>query len=102
MLQNNSDSINAFVDDLVKSRNLDSLDPEVAAQLKTDLLDRVEDRINAVILANIPPEKLEHFEKLLDQSSSEEVQSFCRRNIYGLPEIIAKELAEFRETYLSA
>lgn len=102
MSQNNSNSLTEFVDGLIKSRGLDDLDAEVVVQLKSDLLGRVESRINAAVLANIPPEKLEHFEKLLNQSSPEEIQSFCRRNVYDLPEIIAKELADFRETYLSA
>ena len=101
MPQNNSNSLNEFVKDLIRSRGLDNLDYEIVVQLKADLRDRVESRVNAAILANLPPEKVEYFEKLLDQSSTEEVQSFCRRNIYGLDEIIANELAKFRATYLS-
>jgi len=101
MSQNNSNSINDFVRDLIKSRGLDQLDYEVVVQLKADLLDRVENRINAAILVNMPPEKIEYFEKLLDQSSPEEAQSFCRRNIYDLERIIAIELAKFRSAYLN-
>lgn len=102
MPQNNPNSINDFVKDLIASRGLENLDYEVAVQLKADLRERVESRINAAILANLPPEKVEYFEKLLDRSTPEEAQSFCRRNIYDLEQIIANELAEFRTTYLKA
>ncbi|MFA7208877.1 MAG: hypothetical protein WC120_01195 [Parcubacteria group bacterium] len=101
MPQNNSNSLSEFVKDLIRSRGLDNLDYEIVVQLKADLRDRAESRVNAAILANLPPEKVEYFEKLLDQSSPDEVQSFCQRNIYGLDEIIANELAKFRTTYLN-
>jgi hypothetical protein len=101
MPQNNSNPLNEFVGDLIKNRGLDKLDYEIAVQLRADLRDRVENRINAVVLANMPPEKLEYFEKLLDQSTPEEAQSFCRRHIYDLDKIIANELAKFRTTYLN-
>jgi hypothetical protein len=102
MFQNNSNALNEFVSELIEKQNLTGLDQEVVAQIKADLLDRVEDRINAAVLANVPTSKLEYFEKLLDQSSPEEIQDFCRRNIYDLDQIIAQELINFRETYLSA
>ena len=101
MTQNNSNAINEFVTELIRSRGLDKLDYEVAVQLKADLKSRIENRVNAAILANIPQEKLNYFEKLLDQSNTAEIQSFCRRNIYNLEQIIANELARFRATYLS-
>lgn len=102
MTQYNSNSLNGFVDDLIKNKNLGALDFEVVQQIKADLLDRIEDRINATILANMPPEKLEYFEKLLDQSTAEEIQAFCQRNIVDLDQILAKELVAFRETYLNS
>ena len=102
MSKSNSKQLEIFVDKLMEEKDFGGLDPEVVAQIKSDLLDRVEDRVNAAILANLSPEKLEYFEKLLEQSEAEEIQAFCRRNIYDLDQIIANELADFRGTYLSA
>jgi hypothetical protein len=68
--------------------------------MKKDLLERINDRINAAVLENIPVEKIEYFEKLLDKGEEKEIQSFCQRNIFNLEEIIAKELVAFKKSYL--
>ncbi len=97
----NSPSIESFVNQLVVDKGLDYLEPEVLKQIKTDLAQRVEDRINMAIVAKMPPEKLEFFEKMLDKSSQEEIWSFCQRNISNLQELVATELLEFRKVYLN-
>ena len=102
MYKDNSNTLEGFVADLIKKRGLENLDLAVVDQLKADLFDRAENRINAAILANIPKGKLEYFEKILDRSDTEEIRSFCERNIYDLDKVIAKELAEFRESYLAS
>jgi len=101
-MQNKKDELSIFAENLLKEKGLDNIDPEIFAQLRQDLRDRLEDRINVAIAGNIPPEKLSLFEKLLDQSNEEEIQSFCKRNIYDIEEITASELAEFRKTYLNS
>jgi len=98
---NTNDPLSQFVSRLVAEKGLSNCDPEVLAQVKLDLLDRVEDRINAAIVANLPVDKLEYFEKLVDRADEAEIQAFCSRNIQGFDEIIAKELVEFRKTYLN-
>jgi hypothetical protein len=101
-MENQSPSIIEFVNRLVEEKNLSIDDTEVLTQIKMDLLDRVEDRINATILEKMPPEKLESFNNLLDQSSEEEIQAFCVENIPNLDEVIAKALVEFKDTYLNS
>jgi hypothetical protein len=96
----NSPSLQQFVEGLVKEKGLTNLEKEILDQVKKDLLSRLEDRINAVILANIPPENLEFFEKMLDRSDEKEIQSFCQRNIADMDNLVAAELASFRKTYL--
>lgn len=94
------DSLGLFVDRLTEEKGLTSLDREVLTQVKTDLLDRVEDRINAVIVEHIPADQMEFFEKLVERGEKTEIHAFCERHISGLNEIIAKELVAFRDTYL--
>jgi hypothetical protein len=104
MTQNNmgaSDPIGQFVSRLVEEKGLMNLEAEVLDQVKKDLYDRVERRINAAVVENIPPEKIEYFEKLAERGDSGEIQSFAKRNIPGLDGIIAKELVGFRDTYLN-
>ena len=101
-MENQSQSIIDFVDRLVKEKNFENISPSVRAQIKADLLDRVEDRINMTILENMPPEKLEQFSALLDTASPEEIQRFCVDNIADLDEVIAQELVDFRGAYLNS
>ena len=89
-----------FVGKLVEEKGLGHLDPEVLTQLKKDLLGRLEDRVNAIVLAKMPPEKLEEFEKLVDAGNEEKIQVFCSENIPNLDQSIAAELLAFRQTYL--
>ena len=90
-----------FVDRLVTEKGMTNLDPEVLAQVKKDLLDRVEDRVNAVIIEKLPPESLEDFERLLDGGDEKEIQAFCQTQIPDLDQKIAAELLAFRQTYLN-
>ena len=91
-----------FVDRLMEEKKFpEDLGQEVLAQIKADILSRVEDRVNAVIIANLAPEKLEEFNKLLDQDiSDEEMQKFCSSNIPNLSQLIASELIVFKQSYL--
>ena len=92
-----------FVDRLVVEKKFpEDLEKEVVDQIKADLLSRVEDRVNAVIINNLSPEKLEEFNKLLDSDiSDEDMQKFCGDNIPDLAQLIASELIVFKQTYLS-
>lgn len=101
-MENQSLSIDDFVNRLVNEKGFDEVEDEVRDQIKTDLRDRVEDRINATILQNLPPEKLEEMDKLLENGGPQEIQSFCRENIENLDEVIAQALVDFRNTYLKS
>jgi hypothetical protein len=92
--------LNQFVGSLIKERNMPNVAPEVLDQMKKDLRERVDDRINVGIVKYVPAEKLADFEKLLDSGTDEEVQSFLAANIPDFNEVIAKELLDFRTTYL--
>ena len=89
-----------FIDQLVNEKGLQNLDPETLKQVKKDLSDRIENRINAVILEKLPPEKIDEFDKLLDSAGEKEIQDFCSKNIPDLDKVIANELISFRITYL--
>lgn len=94
------DSLGLFVERLVEEKGLTNLDKEVLAQIKTDLLERVEDRINASIVEHMPVDQVEFFEKLVERGEKTEIHAFCERHIPGLDDIVAKELIAFRGTYL--
>ena len=103
--KNASEDLNLemFVDRLISEKNLpEDLEKEIIDQIKADLLSKVEDRINAVIISNLSPEKLEEFSKMLDGNiADEEMQKFCGENIPNLSQLIATELIVLKQSYLS-
>ena len=103
-MSNNNQGLDlqVFVDRLVEEKKFpESLEKEVIAEIKKDLMKRVEERIHAVIISNLSEEKLEEFNNKLDGDlSDEEIQDFCTKNIPDLPQLIASELVVFRDTYI--
>ncbi len=95
------EQLEQYVDRLIIEKKFDEKDPDVVAQIKADLMDRVEDRINAMIVRELKEEELGAFEKLLDGSPIEDINAFVKQHISNLDEKIAQELVEFRATYLS-
>ncbi|MFA4826684.1 MAG: DUF5663 domain-containing protein [Candidatus Shapirobacteria bacterium] len=99
--QTDKNSLEEFAEKLLVEKGVGEMDAEIRQQMKKDLVDRLEDRINATILEKMPPEKLEEFEKLVDAPSQEEMTKFCAENIPDLDQMIAAELVSFRTTYLA-
>ena len=92
--------LQTFAQKLLEEKKFESVDPEVFEQLKADLVDRLEDRINMTILKHMPEEKLGEFEALLANGPAETLQDFVGENVPDLQEVTAAELMAFRKTYL--
>lgn len=93
-------NIEEFVDRLIKDKGFNESDPDVVAQMRLDLLDRVENRINAMILSNIKTENIESFKKVLDEGSEEQIQEFVKKDVPDIDEKVAMELLTFKNIYL--
>jgi len=102
-MNNQNMDLQAFVDKLVMEKeDFKSLSPDVLAQIKNDLLERVENRIDAVVVSNLSETDLEEFNKMIEsKKSDEEIQGFCNEKIPDLAQLIATELINFQQTYLS-
>src|SRR3989344_5245250 len=95
--------INEFVNRLLEEKGiLKGQDPEVQKQLRADLEKRVEDRINAAILREIPERELGTFEKRMEVATDEEIQVYLKSVIPDMDQILAAELVHFQATYLNA
>lgn len=95
-----NDPIAAFIDRLIEESSLKDLQDEALEEAKKGLRERVEDHINAALLAAMPPEKLEEFDQVLARGNAEEAQNFCSANIDNIGEVTAAALAGFRASYL--
>lgn len=93
--------LQTFIDKMVsEKREFEGLEPDVITQIKSDLLSRAEDRINAVIVNNIPENQISEFEKLTESGTDKDIQAFTEKAIPDLAQLVASELIVFRQTYL--
>lgn len=98
--QQNSLNLEQYVDKLLSEKQLPDLGPEVIAQMKSDLLSRVEDRINAALIEHLNPDQMKEFDSLLETNNEADVQDFLKRAIPDLETVIATALINFRAIYL--
>ena len=94
-------ALEGFVSRLMQEKGFPGVDdPEVLDQIKTDLLERVNDQINAMIIAEMPPEKLEEMDALTDGDDEEALQNFISQNVPNIDQKLLNVLEDFRNTYL--
>ncbi len=98
--EQNSMELEQFVDKLLEEKQIEGITPEIRAQMKLDLLSRVEDRINAALIANMNPDQMKEFDALLETNNETEVQQFLKTNIPDLETVLATALINFRATYI--
>jgi len=97
-----SPSLDKFVDELLAAQGIEGVDTEIREQLIEDLTTRLNDRLEAAMVAELPEDKLPELEQLLDRKNNEmDLQKFFADNIPDLPALLARELAAFRQDYLS-
>lgn len=90
-----------FVDRMMLEKEYPPLDDAVMAQIKEDLLDRLDDYINARIIAAMTDEQAQEFNTLLKgDPTKDEVQQFIAQCIPDGAEFISLTLLEFRREYL--
>ena len=94
------EKLRGFADYLVKQKNFQGLDQATYDMLVEDVYDRLEERVNAVILVNIPPEKVEELDKVLHSGTKDQLENFCRENVPNSQDLITEALVEFEKTYL--
>lgn len=89
-----------FIDQLVAEKGFETEDVEVLDQIKSDLMTRLEDRINAMIINNIGEEHLADFDAIVDSKNEEKMALFIKANISDFDEKLAQEMISFRLMYL--
>lgn len=95
------DNFELFINQIIKEKGLDTEPAEVVEQIRQDLQNSLEQRVNAMLISSLPEEKLPEFEQLLDADNTETIQAFLAANISDLQEKIAVELLQFKTLYLA-
>lgn len=95
------ENLEEFIDRIIEEKGLDKEAPEVVAQIRQDLSESLERRINAMIVSKLDPAILSDFDALLDGGDMQKVQSFVKTHIPDIEERVAAELLEFKTLYLA-
>ncbi len=91
----------AVADTIIAGMNVSPDDREVYLQLREDLVNQLDDCVNAAILRAIPDEKQEEFGRILDLNSDEEVAKFYEQVIgpEKFASIVTGELIAFKNRF---
>lgn len=90
-----------FADNLLRERDLTNIDNDTRIQMREDLVGRLEQVTNKVVVENIPPEKLFEFERLIDNNSGmAEMQNFISENVPNINQKLTEAYFNFRRLYL--
>jgi hypothetical protein len=90
-----------FAENLLLEKDLTNVDETTRLQMREDLVDRLEQVTNRVVVDSIPPEKLFEFEQLIDEGASPaEVQKFVSENVTNLDQKLTEAYFNFRKLYL--
>jgi len=94
-------NLETFVDSLIDEKGFSDIDPRMLAEMKNDLMNRIEDRLNMIIIKNMPGVNIAEFEKMMDEDKSdEELQKFVEEKIPDIMGLVAVDLARFKDVYL--
>lgn len=98
---NHSPSMEQFAQNLLDEKDLNSIDDVTKEAMRDDLVDRLEQVTNRVIVDNLPKDKLAEFEKMIDTDAEpDDVQEFVSQNVPKLESKLADAYFDFRRLYL--
>lgn len=90
-----------FAENLLMEKDLRNIDEPTLRQMREDLVDRLEQVTNRVVVNNIPEEKLPEFEKMIDEGAKpSDVQDFISNNVKDLGPKLTEAYFDFRRLYL--
>jgi hypothetical protein len=97
-----SEAARAFVSKLVEQKFPNGLDDEVKQQLINDLLQRLEDQLNRLIINSLNDTQLAKMEHLIDTDQVDKMQDFLYKEGINVQSLVARVMAEFQASYLEA
>lgn len=94
-------SLEEFVDRLLEEKKLPDLPEAVIGEMRQDLVKRLNDTINAKVIAAMDDEQVEKFNQMLkDNAPDEEIQKYVESTLDEPENFIAGVMLEFRRSYL--
>jgi len=93
--------VRGFLEDLLTSANIASLDDDMQEELIQELYQRLDNFLTTVILNNLPAEHLNTFIGMNEAKTPQaEVQQFLQEKMPNADQVFANAFIQFREMYL--
>ncbi len=93
--------IRAFLENLLDSAGITSVEPEMREQMIEELYVRLDKYIIAKVTENMPDEKLDEFAKLFENKADmSQIQEYLLKNLPNAQEVFAQAFVEFENIYL--
>jgi hypothetical protein len=94
--------LDSYAEDLLQAKGITKLGQADYDDVKADLIDQVDEQIDAMIIDRLPDSAKDAFSHLLDGGDEEKLEAFLAAFIPDLEYYVDKVLLEFRQSYLAA
>ncbi|MDO4611515.1 MAG: DUF5663 domain-containing protein [Candidatus Saccharibacteria bacterium] len=95
-------SVDDFIESLLKDKGITDLDPEVKEELVADMKQRLMDQINTAAIMQLSEEKVDELNVLLESPdfTAEKMTEFMQNSGVNLTEVTLDTMLKFRSFYL--
>jgi len=94
-------NIQRFAENLLQEKDLENIDQKTRDIMREELVDRLEKVTNRVLVDNLPEDKLDEFESMIDKSATPaELQKFISDNVPDIENKLIDAYFDFRRLYL--
>jgi hypothetical protein len=100
----NEEVIASFAEGLLVEKNLGEMDEATKKDMVQDLIERINDFINRAVLENLPKEKLDELDTMIENNTAtpEAVAQLIQSSGVDASAVSIEAMAKFREVYLDA
>ncbi len=100
----NEEVIASFAEGLLVEKNLGEMDEATEKDMVQDLIERINDFINRAVLENLPKEKLDELDTMIENNTAtpEAVAQLIQSSGVDASAVSIEAMAKFREVYLDA
>ena len=100
----NEEVIAGFAEGLLVEKNLGEMDEATEKDMVQDLIERINDFINRAVLENLPKEKLDELDTMIENNTAtpEAVAQLIQSSGVDASAVSIEAMAKFREVYLDA
>lgn len=95
-------NVDEFIENLLSEKGIVNLEPDVKAELKKEMADRLVDQINKAAIMQLSEDKAANLAKLIEEPdfNNEKMAEFMKNSGVNLTEVALDTMLKFRNFYL--